>query len=99
MQRRQFIGLVGTAALSAARTGYAQTNNGLPLVGVLSPSSRLSHPPASAQKRKNRITSRSLSPAIFFNNLLRLHRLGRSFSEQRLIFAGETSELCDPVQG
>jgi putative tryptophan/tyrosine transport system substrate-binding protein len=37
MRRRQFIGLVGTAALSAARTGYAQTNNGLPLVGVLSP--------------------------------------------------------------
>jgi putative tryptophan/tyrosine transport system substrate-binding protein len=37
MRRRQFIGLVGTAALGAARIGYAQTNNGLPLVGVLSP--------------------------------------------------------------
>jgi putative ABC transport system substrate-binding protein len=37
MQRRQFIGLAGTAALSVARTGYAQTNDGLPLVGVLSP--------------------------------------------------------------
>ncbi|HEX5231544.1 MAG TPA: ABC transporter substrate-binding protein [Bradyrhizobium sp.] len=38
MRRRQFIGLMGTAALSTAQSGYAQTNSALPLVGVLSPS-------------------------------------------------------------
>jgi putative tryptophan/tyrosine transport system substrate-binding protein len=37
MRRRQFIGLMGTAALSAARPALAQTNHDLPLVGVLSP--------------------------------------------------------------
>ena len=37
MRRREFIGLAGTAALSAAPPGYAQTNAGLPLVGVLVP--------------------------------------------------------------
>ena len=38
MQRREFIGLLGTAALSFPRPGYAETNTGLPLVGYLSPS-------------------------------------------------------------
>src|SRR6266478_4087352 len=38
MQRREFIGLLGTAALSFPRAGYAETNTGLPLVGYLSPS-------------------------------------------------------------
>jgi putative ABC transport system substrate-binding protein len=35
MRRREFIGLMGTAASSFARPGYAQTNTGLPLVAVL----------------------------------------------------------------
>jgi putative ABC transport system substrate-binding protein len=35
MQRRDFLGLIGTAALSFPRPGYAQTKTGLPLVGVL----------------------------------------------------------------
>jgi putative ABC transport system substrate-binding protein len=35
MQRREFIGLIGTAALNFPRPGYAQT--GLPLVAVLMP--------------------------------------------------------------
>jgi len=38
MQRREFIGLLGTAALSFPRPGYAETNTGLPLVGYLTPS-------------------------------------------------------------
>jgi putative ABC transport system substrate-binding protein len=37
MRRREFIGLIGTAALSFQRPGYAQTSAGLPLVGVLAP--------------------------------------------------------------
>ena len=37
MQRREFIGLIGTAALSFPRPGYAQTKTDLPLVGVLYP--------------------------------------------------------------
>lgn len=37
MQRREFIGLIGTAALSFQRPGYAQTNGALPLIAVLSP--------------------------------------------------------------
>jgi putative ABC transport system substrate-binding protein len=37
MRRREFIGLIGTAALSFPRPGYAQTQTSLPLVGVLSP--------------------------------------------------------------
>jgi putative tryptophan/tyrosine transport system substrate-binding protein len=35
MGRREFIGLIGTAALSFPRPGYAQTGAGLPLVAVL----------------------------------------------------------------
>ena len=34
MKRRQFIGLIGTAALSLTRTGYTQTTD-LPVVGLL----------------------------------------------------------------
>lgn len=37
MKRREFIGLIGTAALGFPRPGHAQTRTGLPLVGVLSP--------------------------------------------------------------
>src|SRR3982074_2500535 len=37
MQRREFIGLIGVAALSSARPGYAQTKTGLPVVGLLLP--------------------------------------------------------------
>jgi putative ABC transport system substrate-binding protein len=37
MRRREFIGLIGTAALSFPRPGYAQTKPDLPLVGVLVP--------------------------------------------------------------
>jgi len=37
MKRREFMALMGTAALSVARPGNAQTNTGLPLVGVLVP--------------------------------------------------------------
>ena len=37
MRRREFIGLMGAAALGFPRAGYAQTSAGLPLVGVLSP--------------------------------------------------------------
>ncbi len=37
MRRRKFIGLIGAAAFSFPRPGYAQTNTGLPLVGVLMP--------------------------------------------------------------
>src|ERR1017187_5163287 len=37
MQRREFIGLIGTLACSCPRPGYTQTNIGLPLVGVLIP--------------------------------------------------------------
>jgi putative ABC transport system substrate-binding protein len=36
MQRREFIGLIGAAALGLPRSGYAQTNATLPLVAVLS---------------------------------------------------------------
>jgi hypothetical protein len=35
MQRREFIGLLGAAALSVPRTGYAQTKPDMPLVGFL----------------------------------------------------------------
>jgi ABC-type uncharacterized transport system substrate-binding protein len=38
MRRREFIGLIGTAALSFPRPGYAETKTGLPLVGYLTPS-------------------------------------------------------------
>ena len=37
MQRREFIGLIGTAALSFPRPGYSQTSADLPLIGVLAP--------------------------------------------------------------
>jgi hypothetical protein len=37
MQRREFLGLIGTAAWNFPRPGYAQTNTGLPLVGLLIP--------------------------------------------------------------
>jgi putative ABC transport system substrate-binding protein len=37
MRRREFIGLMGTAALGFARPAHAQTNPDLPLVGVLVP--------------------------------------------------------------
>ena len=35
MRRREFIGLIGTAALSLPRSGYAQTKTDLPVVGLL----------------------------------------------------------------
>jgi putative ABC transport system substrate-binding protein len=35
MQRREFIGLIGAAALSVPRPGYSQTKTDLPVVGVL----------------------------------------------------------------
>jgi hypothetical protein len=35
MRRREFIGLMGTAALSFARPGYAQTKTDMPVVGLL----------------------------------------------------------------
>jgi putative tryptophan/tyrosine transport system substrate-binding protein len=35
MQRREFIGLIGAAALSFPRPGYAQTKTDLPVVGLL----------------------------------------------------------------
>jgi putative tryptophan/tyrosine transport system substrate-binding protein len=35
MRRREFIGLMGTAALSFARPGYAQTKTNMPVVGLL----------------------------------------------------------------
>jgi putative tryptophan/tyrosine transport system substrate-binding protein len=37
MRRREFIGLIGTAALSFTRPGYAQTKTDLPVVGFLLP--------------------------------------------------------------
>jgi putative tryptophan/tyrosine transport system substrate-binding protein len=37
MRRREFIGLIGAAALSSPRRGYAQTRTGLPVVGFLLP--------------------------------------------------------------
>jgi putative ABC transport system substrate-binding protein len=37
MQRREFIGLIGAAALSFPRPGYAQTKTGLQVVGLLLP--------------------------------------------------------------
>lgn len=37
MRRREFIGLIGTAALSYPQPGYAQTSADLPLIGVLVP--------------------------------------------------------------
>jgi putative tryptophan/tyrosine transport system substrate-binding protein len=37
MRRREFIGLIGTAALSVPRPGYAQTKTDMPLVGLLIP--------------------------------------------------------------
>lgn len=36
MRRREFIGLIGTAALSFPRPGYAQSKTDLPIVGFLS---------------------------------------------------------------
>ena len=41
MKRREFIGLIGTAALSFPRPGYAQTGAGLPLVGGFASRTRL----------------------------------------------------------
>jgi len=38
MLRREFIGLIGTGALSFSRPGLAQTKTGLPLIGFLNPS-------------------------------------------------------------
>ena len=35
MRRREFIGLIGTAALSFPRPGVAQTKTDLPVVGLL----------------------------------------------------------------
>ena len=35
IRRREFIGLIGTAALSFPRLGYAETKTDLPVVGVL----------------------------------------------------------------
>jgi putative ABC transport system substrate-binding protein len=40
MQRRSFIGLIGTAALSVARPAIAQTKADLPVVGVLLPTAQ-----------------------------------------------------------
>ena len=37
MRRREFIGLIGTAALSFPRPGYAQTKTDIPVVGLLMP--------------------------------------------------------------
>ena len=37
MRRREFIGLIGTAALSFPRPGYAQTKTIMPLVGLVLP--------------------------------------------------------------
>lgn len=37
MQRREFIGLIGVAALSSTRPGYAQIKTDLPVVGFLMP--------------------------------------------------------------
>ena len=37
MQRREFIGLIGAAALSFPRPGFAQTKTDMPLVGLLMP--------------------------------------------------------------
>jgi putative tryptophan/tyrosine transport system substrate-binding protein len=37
MKRREFIGLIGTAALSFSRPGHAQTKTDMPLVGLLMP--------------------------------------------------------------
>jgi hypothetical protein len=37
MKRREFIGLMGTAALGVARPAIAQTKTDLPLVGLLNP--------------------------------------------------------------
>jgi hypothetical protein len=37
MRRRDFIGGIGAAALNFPRPGYAQTDTGLPVVGVLLP--------------------------------------------------------------
>ena len=35
MRRREFIGLIGTAALSFPRPGYAETKTDLPVIGLL----------------------------------------------------------------
>src|SRR5215203_3362819 len=37
MRRREFIGLIGGAALSFPRPGYAQTKTDLPVIGLLLP--------------------------------------------------------------
>jgi hypothetical protein len=37
MRRREFIGLLGTAALSLSRPGHAQTRTDLPVIGFLLP--------------------------------------------------------------
>jgi putative ABC transport system substrate-binding protein len=37
MRRREFVGLIGAAALSFPQPGFAQTETGLPLVGLLYP--------------------------------------------------------------
>ena len=37
MRRREFVGLIGMAALGFSRPGYAQTNTGLPVVGLMMP--------------------------------------------------------------
>jgi len=51
MQRREFIGLIGTAALSFPRPGYGQTKTDLPVVGLLLP------PKLDTTVAKDRITT------------------------------------------
>src|SRR5882724_6000931 len=51
MKRREFIGLIGTAALSLPRPGYAQTKTDLPVVGLLLPLK------SDATNAKDRITA------------------------------------------
>ena len=51
MKRREFIGLIGTAALSFSRPGYAQNKTDLPMVGLLLPLK------SDATNAKDRITA------------------------------------------
>jgi putative ABC transport system substrate-binding protein len=61
MRRRQFIGLIGTTALSFPRPGYAQTKTDLPVVGVL----LMSKPDTTAAKDRITALRKGLQEAGF----------------------------------
>lgn len=97
MQRREFIGLIGASALIFPRPGYAQTNTGLPLVGLLMPQRQDVARERIAATRKGlqeagfiEGTNYSLAIRVANGDFDRLHSLARELGalHPRLIVAG-----------